>query len=884
LRVLTAVLMAPSSASLAALFVVRLVLSTVLLATSLSLFSIAPSPNGPLSGVTPVVVAVKTPRRSLVLSLLFLIALTYFLDGFALVLHSVLSKSWQGTPTVHWWDSQWSGLEVEAVFGLLSSALLAIVGSWKEAAGFPVWALKRPKAWAFIAAVGGILEVSLLFSTVRFAGKLPRTQFRIPAVLHTLFPTLRLLLTIPLYAALVYPRVKFVPTSDATREADEGASPSAVEDTALLDPQEDDDAEDHGLGLGTSKKPAQYGTFGISRLSVPSSTTQTRSTSRNSGAGQRGPQGLKVGTVDQRLDSAAIENQSWSELLARLRKLMPYLWPAKSHRLQFLAILCLFILLLGRLVTAALPLTLGKLVDVFENPFGDPSSPTRQSFWPYLLVYVALRFLSGRGGLSSLIDTFWTPVSQYSDREMSYLAFDHLLSLSLSFHSRRKTGEVLRILDRGQSINRVFELVLFSVLPALIDIVVAIGIFVWKFDWVLALVIAIVIVGYISASVVVTQWRARLRRRMNDKDIVVRGIHTDCLLNYETVKYFGGEDYERGRYASAINDYQSLEYKVTMSLNVLSILQALIVGLGYLVGGLIVAYRVTHGQNSPSDFVIFVAYLTQLFYPLDKLATVYRQINTNLIDAERLLKLLDEPVEIKDSPNAPDLIINEGEIEFDNVSFSYDGRRTALNRVSFKVPKGSSVALVGESGSGKTTILRLLYRFYDLHQGEGRILIDGQDIRDVTQASLRKAIGVIPQEPILFNNSILYNISYGKIGSSRDEVEGAARAAQIHDRIMSFPDDYDSKVGERGVRLSGGEKQRVAIARALLKNPPVLMLDEATSSLDTSTEKDIQKALQNLVEGRSSLSIAHRLSVCRASIHVRYQGSSKHILIDHLLR
>ncbi|KLO14578.1 hypothetical protein SCHPADRAFT_914776 [Schizopora paradoxa] len=829
--------MAPNSAPLVALFVVRLVFSTILLATSLSLFTLTPSPYEPLSGVTPVVVAVKTPRRSLILALLYLIALAYFLDGFALILHSVLSKSWQGTPGSNWWASQWSGLEVETLFGLLSSALLAILGSWKEAVGLPVWTMKRPKAWAFIAAVGGVVEVSLLFSTVHFASKLPRTQFRIPDVLHTLFPTLRLLFTIPLYAALLYPHVKFVPAPDAAREADEGAILPAVEETALLDPQEDEDAEDRDLGLGTSKKTSKYGTFGTSGLSIPSTTTQTRSTSRNSGRGQTG---------EQRLDSAVIYNQSWSEFFARLRKFLPYLWPAKSSSLQFVAVLCLLILFVGRFVNVALPFTLGKLVKIFEGS-------EAQSFWPFLLAYVVLRFLSGSGGLSSMIDTLWTPVSQYSDREMSFLAFDHLLSLSLNFHTQRKTGEVLRILDRGQAINRVFELLLFSVSPAILDIIFAIVVFAWKFDWVLAVVVGIVMI-------MLTQWRTQIRRRMNDKDIVVRGIHTDCLLNYETVKYFGGEDYERSRYTSAINDYQTLEYKVITSLNVLRVLQALIAALGYLVGGMIVALRVTSGKDETADFVIFVAYLAQLFSPLDKLATVYRQINTSLIDAERLLKLLDEPVEVKDRPDASDLLISEGEIEFDDVSFSYDGRRTALSHVSFKVPKGSSVALVGESGSGKSTILRLLYRFYDLHEGEGRILIDGQDIRDVTQASLRNAIGVIPQEPILFNSSILYNISYGKIGSSRDEVESAARAAQIHDRVVSLPDDYDTKVGERGVRLSGGEKQRVAIARALLKNPPILLLDEATSALDTSTEKDIQKALQNLVEGRSSLSIAHRLS------------------------
>jgi len=298
-----------------------------------------------------------------------------------------------------------------------------------------------------------------------------------------------------------------------------------------------------------------------------------------------------------------------------------------------------------------------------------------------------------------------------------------------------------------------------------------------------------------------------------------------------------------------------------VSLNLLNLVQNFIITLGLLIGSLMVAYRITqHPGTGSKDFVMFIAYLTQLYGPLNQLGYIYRSINQSLVDTERLLALLNEPSEVNDKPNAPDLIVTDGEIEFDNVSFSYDHRNTALNGVSFKVPKGSSVALVGESGAGKSTILRLLYRFYDLGEGEGNIRIDGQDIRDVTQKSLRQAIGVVPQDPILFNSTIGYNIGYGKIGSTPEEIEEATKSAQMHDRILSFPDGYSTKVGERGVRLSGGEKQRVAIARTLLKNPPILLLDEATSALDTSTEKDIQKALQNLVQGRSSLSIAHRLS------------------------
>ncbi|CEL54162.1 ATP-binding cassette sub-family B member 6, mitochondrial OS=Homo sapiens GN=ABCB6 PE=1 SV=1 [Rhizoctonia solani AG-1 IB] len=366
---------------------------------------------------------------------------------------------------------------------------------------------------------------------------------------------------------------------------------------------------------------------------------------------------------------------------------------------------------------------------------------------------------------------------------------------------------------------------------------------------------------YVGASILLTSWRTRLRREMVDADVATRGIHTDSLLNYETVKYFGGEEHEGERYREAITRYQKFEIRVMGSLSLMNLTQNLLLSAGLLIGSLLVVLDTTHPQEDiVKRYVIFITYLAQLYNPLNSLAYIYRSINQNLIDTERLLDLLDEPCEVQDKPDAKELVVTDGVIEFDNVTFSYDGRTTALNGISFTVEKGGSVALVGESGSGKSTILRLLYRFYDLAPGHGAIRIDGQDIRDVTQASLRKAIGVVPQDSVLFNNTIAYNIGYGKFGSTTEEIENAARAAQMHERITSFPDGYETTVGERGVRLSGGEKQRVAIARTLLKAPKIILLDEATSALDTSTERDIQKALQNLTDGRSSVSIAHRLS------------------------
>ncbi|THH03982.1 hypothetical protein EW145_g5852 [Phellinidium pouzarii] len=862
--------MATQDELLLTLFVVRLAFPVALLATSLSLLTQkrahAPGSHSP---ITSVVVAVTTPRRSLILSILSLVALTYFLDGFALVLHSVLSKTWHGTPSHEWWKSQWSGLDVEAVVGLLASGLLAIVGVWKESQGLAIWTMKRPKFWAVLAVVGTTIEVALIALSVNIYTKpspeipeLPRST-KFLALLHSLFPLFRLLVLIPLYPVLALPRMNYVPVSEVHQTDNGVISVASAEETSLLVPVGETSLASRGLNASAANGQLAYGTFRPTRSFAPTTGTTTRSHTPAPSEAQDVLTSLKASALTAKAqgDVAKTETPALGDLYRRIKRLAPYLWPKNNVWLQFLAFVCVLVLLVGRAVNVAVPLVFGTIVDIFEKQFGsDVPVPQARSFWPYLLAYVGLRFLQGSGGLGALRDTLWAPVMQYSDREMSEMTFNHLLSLSLSFHMRRKTGEILRILDRGAAINRVVELLLFNLCPIFIDIFVALGIFVWYFDWELAVLVAFVMFAYVAASVLLTSWRSRIRRQMNDKDIITRGIHTDCLLNYETVKYFGGEVFEGERYANAIKDYQSLEYRVIVSLNLLNLVQNLLMAIGFLVGGIIVAFRVTSKISSPSEFVIFIIYLGQLYGPLNQLGYMYRSINTSLIDTERLMKLLDEPTEVNDEPGAPDLIVNDGEIEFDNVFFSYDGRTTALNGVSFKVPKGSSVALVGESGSGKSTVLRLLYRFYDLKEGEGRILIDGQDVRDVTQLSLRKAIGVVPQDSVLFNASIAYNIGYGKLGASLEEIEAAAKAAQMHDRITSFPDGYDTKVGERGVRLSGGEKQRVAIARTLLKNPPILLLDEATSALDTSTEKDIQNALQNLVKGRSSLSIAHRLS------------------------
>lgn len=837
-------------------FVARVLSPSIVLLTTLSLFFTHPHTLRSSSPITPVVVANAVPRRTLILTLLSLVALTYLLDGLFFVVYAILDNDWP----------RHSGIPINTVTGLVSFSGLAALGAWKEIHGVEVWLLRRVKV---AIAAGLALDISLavmLALHMRQEPSLPR--FSIHALIHVAFPAFRTLLLLPLLVGLSSPRITYNPV----RGDDDIESPEATASTFLLPPGTIAHSST-GLAVasGLNGESSKYGTFHTTRSNLQGSVPATRATTP---APSMGPD-----TKSEPKPEISFE-PSWSELWKRIRRLGPYLWPSKNPWLQFLAFLCILILLLGRVINLAMPLTLGRLINVLEGR--SDGSPL-----PYLFGYVGLRFLQGSGGLSAIRDCFWAPVMQYSDREMSQLSFDHLLNLSYAWHTRRKTGEILRVLDRGAAINHTLELILFNIIPTFIDIFVALVAFCIIFKWTLALVIFFVMFAYVSASVILTQWRTRLRRQMNERDIVTRGIHTDCLLNYETVKYFGGEEHEGERYSQALLEYQTLEYKVIMSLNLLNLVQNFIITSGLLVGSLIVAHQITSGgEPQASKFVVFITYLAQLYGPLNQLGYIYRSVNQSLVDTEKLLALLSEPTEVNDKEDASPLVVTNGEIEFDNVYFSYDVRNSALNGVSFKVPKGSSVALVGESGAGKSTILRLLYRFYDLGEGEGRILIDGQDIRDVTQKSLRQAIGVVPQDSVLFNSSIAYNIGYGKFGSTPEEIENAAKSAQMHDRITSFPDGYNTKVGERGVRLSGGEKQRVAIARTLLKNPPILLLDEATSALDTSTEKDIQKALQNLVKGRSSLSIAHRLStIASADLilvlkdgHIHEQGNFKELM------
>ncbi|XP_053327347.1 ATP-binding cassette sub-family B member 6 [Spea bombifrons] len=553
------------------------------------------------------------------------------------------------------------------------------------------------------------------------------------------------------------------------------------------------------------------------------------------------------------------QNEStWQGLRKKLRLLIPYLWPKGNVLLQLLVLLCMGLMGVERVINVFVPIYYKTIVNnLTDNAPWNTLALT-------VCIYVLLKLLQGGGagatGFVSNMRTFlWIRVQQFTNRQVQIRLFSHLHSLSLRWHLGRKTGEVLRSVDRGtSSINSLLSYIVFSIFPTIADIIIGIVYFTSSFNAWFGLIIFVCMSLYLTLTIIITEWRTKYRRDMNTSDNEAKSRAVDSLLNFETVKYYNAEEYEVNRFNDAIVKYQVSEWKVNATLALLNQTQNLIIGLGLLAGSLLCAYFVTENKFQVGDYVLFGTYIIQLYTPLNWFGTYYRMIQNSFIDMENMFELFSEEEEVKDVVNAPDLRFRSGRIEFENVHFSYLDGKEILRDVSFAVMPGQTVALVGPSGSGKSTIIRLLFRFYDVKGGS--IRIDGQDISTVLQASLRSHIGVVPQDTVLFNDTIRNNIRYGRVSASDQEVEEAAAAADIHERILSFRDGYDTQVGERGLKLSGGEKQRVAIARTILKAPQIVLLDEATSALDTETERNIQASLAKVCVNRTTIVVAHRLS------------------------
>jgi ABC-type transport system involved in Fe-S cluster assembly fused permease/ATPase subunit len=547
-------------------------------------------------------------------------------------------------------------------------------------------------------------------------------------------------------------------------------------------------------------------------------------------------------------DSAA-RHDGWGTL----RRFLPYLWPRDRPALKRKIVLAVLLVLASKAITLALPYAYKRAVDAM----GMTGTATFQIAVAFVLAYALGRFTGVL--FDNLRNIVFERVGQEATRQLAVDTFNRLHRLSLRFHLARRTGEVTKTIDRGtKSIDVMLYFMLFNIAPTVIELAAVAVIFYFSFGWGLVAATALAVVAYGAVTRWITDWRNALREQMNRLDGQALARSVDSLLNYETVKYFNAEAREARRYEESAQAYANAAVKSENSLGLLNIAQALITNL--LMAGAM-AYTVwgwSQGKHTIGDLVFVQTYLTQLFRPLDLLGMVYRTIRQGLIDMAQMFDLIDTPVEVADAPGAPALVVSRPTLTFDNVIFGYEPDRTILKGLSFEVPAGHQVAVVGPSGAGKSTIARLVFRFYD--PWSGRILIDGQDIKSVTQESLRRVLGIVPQDSVLFNDTIGYNIAYGRGGAGLPEIEAAARGAALMDLIGRLPQGFETEVGERGLKLSGGEKQRVAIARTLVKNPPILLLDEATSALDTRTEQDILATLHSVAEGRTSLTIAHRLS------------------------
>jgi ATP-binding cassette, subfamily B, heavy metal transporter len=555
-------------------------------------------------------------------------------------------------------------------------------------------------------------------------------------------------------------------------------------------------------------------------------------------------------------------------LIGTLAHLWPYIWPSDRVDLKMRVVWSVVLLLIAKLATLAVPFTFKWATDALT---GKGSAPVEPSNWLIWVVASPLIMTASYGGLRVLMavltqwrDGIFARVAMHAVRKLAYITFVHMHELSLRFHLERKTGGLTRVLERGRNgIETIVRMVILQLIPTIVEVSLLMAVLLWQFDWryVTATLITVVIFMYFTYAA--TEWRIGIRRKMNESDTEANTKAIDSLLNYETVKYFGAEAREASRYDRSMERYEQASVKTYTSLAVLNTGQAVIFTMGLTATMLMCALGVRAGHNTVGDFVMVNAMMIQLYQPLNFMGMVYREIKQAIIDIEKMFDVLARETEIEDMPGAKPLVVTSGNVRFEDVRFAYEADRPILKGLSFEVPAGKTVAIVGPSGAGKSTISRLLFRLYDV--SSGRILIDGQDIRSVTQSSLRASVGMVPQDTVLFNDTIRYNIRYGRWGASDAEVERAAQLAQIDGFIRMSPKGYDTQVGERGLKLSGGEKQRVAIARTVLKAPPILVLDEATSALDSHTEHEIQEALERVSRNRTSLVIAHRLSTIVAA-------------------
>ncbi len=563
--------------------------------------------------------------------------------------------------------------------------------------------------------------------------------------------------------------------------------------------------------------------------------------------------------------SNRVRVRAQADLFSTIRNLWPYIWPMERSDLKRRIYVALAMMVVAKLITIAIPYAFKWATDAIAG-----REDRGLAYLPGALagpialtaVYSALRIVMAF--ITQGRDALFAVVAMHAVRKLATQVFVHLHELSLRYHLERKTGGLTRVLERGRNaIETIVRMIMLTGVPTVVEFVLILAVFTLQFDWTYAVAVATMIAVYMVFTTIATNWRIAIRTSMNESDQDANTKAIDSLLNFETVKYFGAEGREAARYDRSMGRYEALSIRTYTSLAFLNAGQAVIFSLGLAAVMMLCVAGIRAGRNTLGDFVLVNTMMIQLYQPLNFMGLVYREVKQAVIDIELMFAILDQTPEVEDRPGAPDLVLTEGRVRFENVVFGYDRDRTILKGVSFEIPPGRTVAVVGHSGAGKSTLSRLLFRFYEPRSG--RVTIDGQDVLAVTQASLRAAIGMVPQDTVLFNDSIEYNIRYGRWGASSEEVRDAARAAQIDEFIASVPRGYDAEVGERGLKLSGGEKQRVAIARTILKGPPILVLDEATSALDSFTEREIQDALVRVSRGRTTLVIAHRLSTVVAA-------------------